>query len=59
MTIATSTGAEHHIAPFHCALVHLAQVNRTEMDLERSLITKCLETNVALNSLLAGGRIGS
>ena len=55
MSVPAPPAAEHHVAPGDSALVHLSQVHRGEVDLESSLVTKCLETHVALDSLLASG----
>ena len=53
VTIATPATAEHHVASWHRALVHLSQVNSGEVDLEGALVTECLETHITLDSLLA------
>ena len=55
VSIATPARAEHHVTPGHRALVHLPQVNSGEVDLERALVTECLQTDVTLHPLLAGG----
>lgn len=55
--ISRSPRAEHHAATLDGALVHLSEVYRTEMDLEGTLVAERLQANVALYSLLTGGRI--
>ena len=57
VSISASAGGEHHIAAVDAALVHLPQMHGRKVDLEGALITKSLETNVALNSFLAGRRV--
>lgn len=54
VTVAGSSGAEHHAAAFDGALVHLAKVDGREVDLQGTLITKGLEADIALDSFLAG-----
>ena len=52
--VSGSPAREHHVAAIHGALVHLPQVHRREVNLEGSLITKGLETDIALDALLSG-----
>ena len=49
--------AEHHAAPLHRALVHLAQMDRAEVDLQRPFVAERLQAHVALHPLLARGRV--
>ena len=55
MSVPAPPAAEHHVAPGHRALVHLPQVDRTEVDLEGPLVTERLQTDVALYSFLPCG----
>ena len=57
MPVPAPPAAEHHVTPGHRALVHLPQVDRAEVDLECSLVTEGLQTDVALDPLLAGGGV--
>ncbi len=57
VAVATAPAAEHHVAAMHCALVHLSQVHRAEVDLECALVTECLQTDIALDTLLSCCRI--
>lgn len=52
--IAGSTRAEHHAATLDGTLVHLAQMNGREVDLEGTLITERLEADITLDPFLAG-----
>lgn len=54
MAISRAPRAEHHVAAVNGALVHFAQVNSAEVDLEGAFITEGLEANVAFDSLLSG-----
>lgn len=54
VSVARSPRTEHHIAAIHCALMHLAQVNSREMDLQGAFVAERLEANVALCPFFAG-----
>lgn len=54
--VPASPRREHHIAPFYAARVHLSEVHCREVDLEGPFITEGLETDVALDALLARRR---
>lgn len=45
-------GAEHHVASLDRALVHLAEVDSTEVDLEGALVAEGLEADGTLDSPL-------
>ena len=49
--------AEHHVAAGHRALVHLAQVDSTEVDLQGALVTESLQADITLNPLLPCCRV--
>ena len=55
--VAAPAAGEHHVAARHRALVHLPQVDRREVDLERALVAEGLQTHVALDPLLAGAGV--
>ena len=55
VSVPAPSAAEHHVTPRHCALVHLPQVDRAEVDLESPLVTECLHAHLTLHSLLASG----
>ena len=57
VSVPAPPAAEHHVTPGHRALVHLSQVHGREVDLERALVAERLEADVALDPLLAGGRV--
>ena len=55
VTVAGATAAKHHVAAGYRALVHFAQMNGRKVNFQRTLIAESFHTNVALDSLLAGG----
>ena len=57
VSVPAPPAAEHHVTPGHRALVHLPQVNCTEVNLQRPLVTEGLQADVTLHSLLSCGRV--
>ena len=57
MSVPTSSAAEHHVTSWHRTFVHLSQMNRGKVNFEGAFVTECFQTNVALDPLLAGGRV--
>ena len=55
--VPTSPAAEHHVAAWHRALVHLPQVHRAEVDLQGALVAERLQTDIALDPLLPCCRV--
>ena len=57
VSVPAPPAAEHHVTPGHRALVHLPEVDRTEVDLESPLVTERLQADITLHSLLPRGRV--
>ena len=57
VSVPAPSAAEHHVTPGHRALVHLPQVDRTEVDLESALVAERLQADITLHSLLPRGRV--
>ena len=57
VSVPAPPAAEHHVTPGHRALVHLPQVDRTEVDLESALVAERLQADITLHSLLPRGRV--
>jgi len=53
VAVARAPRTKHHVAAVHGALVHLAQMHRREVDLQRALVTERLHAHVTLHPLLA------
>ena len=57
VSVPAPPAAEHHVTAGHRTLVHLPQVDCTEVYLESALVTERLQADITLHSLLPRGRV--